>query len=200
MTTPHDPHSHPSRRATYLLRAAIATWAVAAVAGLGALGAYAARPGVPGEPPPAWPRASRVLRVEGRPALLLFLDGRCPCAAASLSEFARILGRAPGRVDATVVASGPDVGLTAPGAETVADPRGEEAGRFGVVTSGHALLFDGRGRLAFSGGITPARGHEGGSLGASAIVAHLAGQPARAEAPVFGCPIGCPSPPEEVPR
>ena len=58
-----------------------------------------------------------------------------------------------------------------------------------MATSGHALLFDRDGRLLFRGGITPARGHEGDNFGASAIAARLAGRPARAEAPVFGCPI-----------
>ena len=62
------------------------------------------------------------------------------------------------------------------------------------MTSGHALLFDRDGHLLFSGGITPARGHEGDNFGASAIAARLAGRPAPAETPVFGCPIAGPDP------
>ena len=80
------------------------------------------------------------------------------------------------------------------GAATVGDPRAAEAGRFGVATSGHALLFDRDGRLLFSGGITPSRGHEGDNFGASAILARLDGRPAPAESPVFGCPIDAPGP------
>jgi hypothetical protein len=179
-----------SPRATTLLRIAAAAWAVAALAGLGALGAYAARPGSAGAAASHWPGASRVPRPAARPELLLFVDARCPCATASLGELARLLGRAPGPVDACVVASG-DVRTAGPvaGASLVADPRAEEAGRFGVATSGHVLLFDADGRLLFSGGITPARGHRGDSFGAAAVASLLAGRPAPSEAPVFGCPI-----------
>jgi hypothetical protein len=180
-----------SGRPYNFVRVATAAWAVAAVAALGALGAYAARPGVSGSPSMHWPSASRVPRAGDRPTLVLFLDARCPCAASSLAELARLLARAPGPVAAFVVASGPSGASATPaaGARLVADPRAEEAGRFGVSTSGHALLFDRGGRLLFSGGITPARGHEGDNYGAEAILARLAGRPARSEAPVFGCPI-----------
>ncbi len=179
-----------SPRATNALRVATAAWAVAALAGIGALGAYAALPGSAGAAAPHWPGASRVPRPAGRPALLLFVDARCPCAAASLGELARLLGRGPGPVDAFIVASG-DVRAAGPvaGASLVADPRAEEAGRFGVATSGHVLLFDADGRLLFSGGITPARGHRGDSFGGAAVAARLAGLPAPSEAPVFGCTI-----------
>jgi hypothetical protein len=176
-------------------RLATAAWAVASLAGLGALGAYAARPGASGAAATHWPGGSRVPGPAGRPALVLFLDARCPCSAASLGELGQIMARAPGPVDAFVVASGgggtPPAGAVA-GARLVADPRATEAGRFGVVTSGHALLFDADGRLRFSGGITPARGHQGDSFGSAAILARLAGRPAPAEAPVFGCPIAGP--------
>ena len=45
--------------------------------------------------------------------------------------------------------------------------------RFGLVSSGHALLYDENGRLLFSGGLTNARGHAGNSVGRNAIVAIL---------------------------
>jgi hypothetical protein len=185
-------HTEPSAspRTTVLLRAAVAAWAVAALAGLGALGAHAARPGSSGAAASHWPGASRVPRPAGRPTLLLFVDAGCPCASASLGELARLLGRAPGAVDAFVVASG-DVRAagSSAGAKLVADPGAEEAGRFGVATSGHVLLFDADGRLLFSGGITPARGHQGDNFGAAAVAARLAGRAAPSETPIFGCPI-----------
>jgi hypothetical protein len=77
-----------------------------------------------------------------------------------------------------------------PGVVVRADVDGAEARRFGGETSGHTLLFDGGGRLIFSGGITESRGHSGGNNGESAIVALLNGQSAtRARTPVFGCQI-----------
>jgi len=65
------------------------------------------------------------------------------------------------------------------------------------------LLYDAAGALRFSGGITAARGHEGDSMGAAAILSLLsaaspavtaalapeARQTALRAAPVFGCPL-----------
>jgi hypothetical protein len=77
-----------------------------------------------------------------------------------------------------------------PGAQPVADPGGAEAKRFHLRTSGHVLVYDAAGRLRFSGGITPARGHEGDNVGLAAIAAILEG---AADAPrrhaVFGCAL-----------
>jgi hypothetical protein len=82
-----------------------------------------------------------------------------------------------------------------PGVPSVDDEGGVEAKRFGVATSGHVLLFDRAGRLLFSGGITPARGHEGDSLGRDALIERLAGTrtiSGPATSPVFGCPLANP--------
>ncbi len=75
-----------------------------------------------------------------------------------------------------------------PGARRVRDPGGAEARRFGAMTSGLVLFFDGRGALRFRGGVTPGRGHEGDSAGAAALEAALrerSGPPGWAR--VFGC-------------
>jgi hypothetical protein len=53
--------------------------------------------------------------------------------------------------------------------------------------SGQVLAYDGQGRLAFNGGITASRGHEGDSAGRSAVEAMLAGRRHAATAFVFGC-------------
>jgi len=75
-----------------------------------------------------------------------------------------------------------------PGVTVASDPSGVEARRFGAETSGAAVLYDATGALAFQGGITSARGHEGDSFGQERIAAVLTGgTPDRASAPVFGC-------------
>jgi hypothetical protein len=77
-----------------------------------------------------------------------------------------------------------------PGVRAAEDRDGAAARLFGAFTSGETLLFGTDGRLAFHGGITPARGHAGDSSGRDAILNLLAGRPAaRASAPVFGCSI-----------
>ncbi|WP_145254984.1 hypothetical protein [Planctomycetes bacterium Pan216] len=72
----------------------------------------------------------------------------------------------------------------------IVDVAGEDAKEFGATTSGHVLLYSNAGQLRFSGGITPARAHEGDSVAAGALVDLLNGHPVdHAMFPVFGCPI-----------
>jgi hypothetical protein len=58
------------------------------------------------------------------------------------------------------------------------------------VTSGQTFLYDARGTLLFSGGITGARGHAGDNAGRASIVALLnrAGA-ATTSTNVFGCSL-----------
>jgi hypothetical protein len=77
-----------------------------------------------------------------------------------------------------------------PGVVVADDPGGVEALRFGAATSGTALLYGADGRLAFRGGITLARSHEGDNPGRDALTALLTGgRPGTIETPVFGCPL-----------
>jgi hypothetical protein len=80
---------------------------------------------------------------------------------------------------------------TIPNVTLVADRGGAEARRFQAVTSGFVVVYSRSGRLLFSGGITPARGHEGASYGQQAIAAALdAEQPSQSlAARVFGCEL-----------
>jgi hypothetical protein len=72
----------------------------------------------------------------------------------------------------------------------VRDDDGVEAARFRATTSGTAALYDARGRLLFTGGLTSARGHEGDSAGLQRIASLLrTGQADRSDAPVYGCSL-----------
>jgi hypothetical protein len=52
------------------------------------------------------------------------------------------------------------------------------------------MLYDGNGRLLFSGGITGARGHSGDNAGRSTVLSLLSRDTVdRAETPVFGCSL-----------
>ena len=74
--------------------------------------------------------------------------------------------------------------------QTCLDEGGVEASRFGAATSGQAILYDGDGRLVFSGGITAARGHFGDNAGSQALARLLIdGMPSRPHTPVFGCAL-----------
>jgi hypothetical protein len=184
----------------------IVTWAVAVGAGMLLLGAYATWPGDPGTPPSRWPAGTDVRRDDRRPTLLIFLHPRCPCSRASVAELVQILDRCGGRIAARAVLLRPrrghDGGIPSdlaaglagvPGLLACPDPGGEEARRFGVATSGHVLVYDPRGRLIFSGGITPGRGERGDGVGRAALLGRILGASAcGAENPVFGCPLATP--------
>ncbi len=65
------------------------------------------------------------------------------------------------------------------------DADGREARHFGAATSGQTLLYDERGTLVFSGGITGARAHAGDNVGRQSLVALLNREPpAHAAAPM----------------
>jgi hypothetical protein len=185
-----------------LLVAGLLVWAVLVAGGLGALAHYAATPGQPALAPAQWPVATGLVRAAGRPTMLVFLHPRCTCSQATLEELARLMARAPGAADVTVLLMAP-TGVdpawtrtalwqkaTRLGVNVRLDAGRAEANRFGVATSGEVLLYDVAGSLRFSGGITPARGHEGDSDGGDALASLLRGEaPKLAAAPVFGCPL-----------
>ena len=146
-----------------------------------------------------------------RPTLLMFLHPFCPCSQASVDELADLAGRCGDRVSVHAVVRRTDFlekegpgGIARslaelPGIKTWQDGGGAEAARFGVRTSGHVLLYDPQGRLAYSGGITASRGHRGENFGRAALLARILGEAgARAANPVFGCPLS--EPPSMVSR
>ncbi len=72
----------------------------------------------------------------------------------------------------------------------VRDDDGVEARSFGAATSGQTFLYDKRGALLFSGGITGARAHQGDNAGRQSVVALLnSGPRAHSATSVFGCPL-----------
>jgi hypothetical protein len=178
-------------------------WGLALGFGFVLLGAYAARPGDPGAPPQCWPRSSVLVRDESRFNLLVFLHPACPCSRASVEELGYVMKHARGRVRAQALLVVPEtipktwvVGKLEnqlselPDLGVRRDRGGVEQRRFGAATSGHVLLYDCRGRLVFSGGITPARGHVGPNYGRDALLAYLERDTnQRAASPVFGCPL-----------
>jgi hypothetical protein len=171
---------------------------------MGLLASHGAEPGAAGDPVARWPGSTQIRPDPGRGNLVLFLHPRCPCSRATLAELGRLAAVVNGRAALHVLflrpAGAPDgwerTGLwdtaeAIPGARVRADRDGEEAARFGAATSGHAMLFDRAGALRFSGGITPARGHEGDSPGRSALAGLLVrGEAADSCTAVFGCPLG----------
>jgi len=167
---------------------------------------FQSTPGAPADPPRQWPETSGITRAKDRPTLVVLAHPKCPCTRASIAELNRTMALAPSRIRGVVlfvVPRGLNVSPTEtalwqeasaiPGVDVRVDAEGIEAGRFGVKTSGQALLYDVEGHLIFSGGITPGRGHAGDNAGRDAIVALARHQPAPiAETSVFGCALETP--------
>jgi hypothetical protein len=182
---------------------ALAAWSLLVLASLFVLWRYEHAPGALDAPPGVWPSASRLPREPGRPTLLLFVHPRCPCTRASLRELERLLALDHDRVDVSVVflrpsGTGPgweqsdlwDFAVRMPGVNVRADPGGCEAAVFRARTSGTAIVYDAEGRLAFHGGLTVSRGHEGTSAGGDAVRDLVRGEAPNAYgSEVFGCPL-----------
>jgi hypothetical protein len=180
-----------------------AAWLLMIITGLGLLWKHESTPGMAASAPTEWPADSRLQHAGDRSTLVMLAHPHCPCTRASLSELARVMTQAQGRVTAYVLFVKPasfsegwektDLWRSAtaiPGVSVVEDNEGIEAGRFHAATSGQTMLYDRDGRLLFSGGITGGRGHEGDNAGRTAIVSLLTVEEANeSETPVFGCPL-----------
>lgn len=196
-------------------------WLTAVAIGVSILTTYSFTPGVAGNPPERWPATSRISPPPSLFTLVMAVHPRCSCSRASIGELSELMAHSGGRLAAFVVFEQPsgfddqwtksDLWSSAgeiPGVTRVID-RGTEANLFGASTSGQTMVYDGRGRLVFSGGITEARGHFGDNAGVSAI-AELLDRPTSAQhaksaayrnkpavdrdrTAVYGCPLFAPA-------
>jgi hypothetical protein len=176
-------------------------WAGALATGLFILWSYDGTAAPAGGPPVRWPLGSVISQPDARPALLLFAHPQCPCTRASLDELISVMTRTRGLASVYVVFSTPadasetwthsaswNYAASIPDVRIVLDKDAREARRFGVLASGHVLLYGSGGELLFTGGITPARGRVGDNAGRDAITTLLAGQRApRSRTSIFGC-------------
>lgn len=182
-------------------------WLGMVIGGTGVLYVYGTQPGDVGETsaPLRWPLSTELPRTEDSHTLLLFAHPHCPCTRASIELLQRVLlqSRVPVECHLVFVAppgveqgwmEGPLINSASriPGTTIHRDFSAAEARQFGATASGHVLLYDRSGMLAFSGGITGSRGHAGDNFASDSIGLLLSASPERAatrRAPVYGCPL-----------
>jgi len=195
-----------SRKKVAIIVVALVLWFVGVVGAFGLVWKYKTTPGAKPQAPEAWPADSKIAFAPGKPNLVMFAHPQCPCTRASMAELARLaveLGpdaqihvaivRPPGTEDGFEEGTIAERAKAIGGAKVFVDIDGAEAARFGAVTSGSTVLYTARGALAFRGGITTARGHEGHGPAQDRIVAIVragAGDTSRSIAPTFGCELG----------
>jgi hypothetical protein len=194
---------HLRRISRSLLLPAGFAWAAAVLFGSSRMLNYEFTAGAAGTPSSSWPADSSIRPDRHGANLVMFAHPRCPCTRASIAELAQVMAHAPRSAVAYVLFYRPrqfppgwertDLWRSAaaiPGVTVLADPDGREAQRFGAVTSGHVLLYDGAGKLLFTGGITGSRGHAGDNAGCDSVIRLLTrGGPAPRHALVYGCRI-----------
>ena len=179
------------------------TWLALVLVGFGRLTLYSNTPGQATASPVAWPLQSVIPAPSGKPLMIIALHPQCPCSRATVEELNRILVSCRGKVDVHALLirpMGSEPGFTfgplreslrqLPGVHIHEDPSGQEADRFGAKTSGAVFVYSPSAELLYSGGITASRGHEGDSVGKTAVFnAILEGRKSPATQPVFGCEL-----------
>jgi hypothetical protein len=163
---------------------------------------YAATAGVSELAPKVFPVGSQLPRAAGRSTLFMFVHPECPCTRASLHELSGLLAQQSAKVSpvlvvATAWSTEPwestalgSIARSIRGLSVFADQHGAEAARFGAGTSGHVVLYDARGRLQFSGGITASRGHVGENVGLQTVSQLIEkSAPVAQQHAVYGCPL-----------
>ena len=139
---------------------------------------------------------------EKRSTILVFYHPHCPCTVATIRNLERSWTRLS--QDSTILAfayrpsetgdswiSSTSTGiLKRMGANVIVDPDGQNCTKFGVLTSGHLLVYNDEGALQFSGGVTSSGGHEGDCPAISDLVQKISNQSKQAKQwPVYGCQI-----------
>lgn len=194
-----------------LLGAVGLLWLAGLGIGLRTILNYENSPAIPGSAPSQWPAQSRIERIPGLPTIVVMAHPHCPCTRATIGELALLMARVQNHATATVVFVRPsgvpekweETGLwhdaqQIPGVRVMNDPEGKEAAMFGAVASGQTMLYDAKGKLQFSGGITAGRGHSGDNAGRTTLVALITHGKSELEkselkeTPVFGCALASP--------
>lgn len=202
-------------RRSVLIGACALGWFAAIGAGVWRQARYETAPGDAAATPAAWPGVAGVERAADRSLVVMALHPRCPCSRASVAEFEKVARGSEASAAFVVLVAVPEGAdakwtesdtVTAargiPGVRVVLDAGGVNAAKLGMRSSGHVVVYDRAGALAFSGGITATRAQTGPNPGADAL-RDLASDccskdPNRpASTPVFGCAlVGAPSDPE----
>lgn len=189
---------------------ALTLWAVLVGSGIAVIASYDNAPGNHSNQtaPTIWPDTMSIPRSSTHPTLVMAIHPQCPCSRASLNELNGILAHINDRpLTLYLLFFQPDnfpvswqqtdlwhMAQSLPHTNIINDTNGQLATALGLTTSGETALYLPTGELAFHGGITPSRGHEGDNIGRSSLIALLRQQKANHSTSfTFGCNIHTPN-------
>lgn len=162
-------------------------WLVAAIVGFGYTMVWSYSPG----------ESARVSRPKETSGIYVqaIIHPLCPCSTATLNLLRQAVEGSPDQLSIEVIFSGePQVSKNVrlaksiSGAEVTFATESELQKRFGSATSGHISVWK-SGKLAFSGGITDARGESAKGTAFQQFLEALKGESARTSTPTYGCPV-----------
>lgn len=160
---------------------------------------YKAEPGTQSQPPKVAPTANEPHSSLNN-QLLVFLHPQCACSFATLNELKRLMHSINDTPTLTIyfadimpIAELKTHGLwelatSISSAHVTIDTDNQRIDTFDQHVSGNILFYNRDGQLAFNGGITSSRGHEGDSQGKLKLMAILNQEsPAYASSETYGC-------------
>ncbi len=180
----------------------LSIWASGLAAGMAWLWSYEHKSGGVAQSFPQWPVNAVLSPQPAKYNLVLSLHPHCPCSTATVEELSAILAHTSAALHVYILeyalpSADPAWSASSslsksirrlPNTTVVADLDGQEALKFGALTSGDTQLFSADGKLLFHGGITGSRGHIGANAGSAAILsAVLEGASPLKATPVYGC-------------
>jgi hypothetical protein len=158
------------------------SWLILCLVGFGALNWYKLRPGPVGKIAQFWPQNIRIEPNSTYYNLVLFAHPKCSCTYASLVELQKIIAETKSKMKVSIFFYHPKgtnsdwtlgdskkIAKKLPETQVYDDPGGENARRFGAMTSGQVMVYSPDGKLVFAGGITESRGHIGSNAGSRSI-------------------------------
>jgi hypothetical protein len=194
-------------RKSLLLFILVSLWTFLVGVGSAYLYRYEYNAGTVADAPGTWPEEivdEEIQLADSGSTLLVFIHPRCPCSAATIRELERITARVGSRLQTFVVFWYPtrsakdwtksalrEYAAKVPDLRCIDDFGGATTRRFGVTTSGQALMYSPDRQLLFAGGITKSRGHSGDNAGSDVVQAIVQAGGSASLVPICSDVFGC---------
>lgn len=192
------------KQTTFLI-SCLLIWLTFVVLGFGILARYEFIAGNAANPLLSWPSKTSISKNDHKFSLVIFAHPHCSCSRATIGQLEEMMTTLIDKVEVIVVFVQPanrdlnwmqtdlyEKTQHIPGVNIYIDQNLDQAKIFDAQTSGQVFLYDEKGDLIFSGGITPSRGHMGNNLGRELILKWAIDHdgPRLGKTKVFGCALG----------